>query len=105
MAKRKPRIGIALGAGSARGWAHIGALQTLVGAGIGFLSVVVALLVINVYYGGLKFPIAFFSSFMIPLHALWWGPVIGAGTAILGSFFPAVSGMRVKVSEVFAKVA
>jgi len=34
MAKRKPRIGIALGAGSARGWAHIGALQTLVGAGI-----------------------------------------------------------------------
>jgi len=34
MAKRKPRIGIALGAGSARGWAHIGVLQTLVGAGI-----------------------------------------------------------------------
>ena len=34
MAKRKPRIGIALGAGSARGWAHIGVLQTLVGNGI-----------------------------------------------------------------------
>jgi NTE family protein len=34
MAKRKPRIGIALGAGSARGWAHIGVLQALVGAGI-----------------------------------------------------------------------
>ena len=34
MAKRKPRIGIALGAGSARGWANIGVLQTLVGAGI-----------------------------------------------------------------------
>lgn len=34
MAKRNPRIGIALGAGSARGWAHIGVLQTLVAADI-----------------------------------------------------------------------
>lgn len=34
MAKRKPRIGIALGAGSARGWAHIGVLQALVDDGI-----------------------------------------------------------------------
>lgn len=34
MAKRKPRIGIALGAGSARGWAHIGVLQALDEAGI-----------------------------------------------------------------------
>ncbi len=34
MAKRKPRIGIALGAGSARGWAHIGVLQSLIEAGI-----------------------------------------------------------------------
>jgi NTE family protein len=31
---RTPRIGIALGAGSARGWAHIGVLQALVEAGI-----------------------------------------------------------------------
>jgi len=34
MAQRKPRIGIALGAGSARGWAHIGVLQALLEAGI-----------------------------------------------------------------------
>jgi len=34
MARRKPRIGIALGAGSARGWAHIGVLRTLLEAGI-----------------------------------------------------------------------
>jgi NTE family protein len=34
VAKRKPRIGIALGSGSARGWAHIGALQALAEAGI-----------------------------------------------------------------------
>src|SRR5690348_17458858 len=34
MARRKPRIGIALGAGSARGWAHIGVLQALQKSGI-----------------------------------------------------------------------
>ena len=34
MARQKPRIGITLGAGSARGWAHIGVLQALVTAGI-----------------------------------------------------------------------
>ena len=34
MARRKLRIGIALGAGSARGWAHIGVLQALEAAGI-----------------------------------------------------------------------
>jgi NTE family protein len=30
----KPRIGLALGAGAARGWAHIGVLRTLIAAGI-----------------------------------------------------------------------
>lgn len=34
MAMRKPRIGIALGSGSARGWAHIGVLQALAKAGL-----------------------------------------------------------------------
>jgi NTE family protein len=34
MAKRRPRIGIALGAGSARGWAHIGVLRALTKEGI-----------------------------------------------------------------------
>ena len=34
MARQRPRIGIALGAGSARGWAHIGVLGALAKAGI-----------------------------------------------------------------------
>src|SRR3990172_2404963 len=34
MARRKPHIGIALGAGSARGWAHIGVLQAFLEARI-----------------------------------------------------------------------
>ena len=33
-APRRPRIGLALGSGSARGWAHIGVLRALLGAGI-----------------------------------------------------------------------
>ena len=34
MPKRKPVIGLALGSGSARGWAHVGVLRTLLEAGI-----------------------------------------------------------------------
>mgnify|MGYP002413074871 FL=1 len=34
MRLRKPRLGIALGSGSARGWAHIGVLRALEQAGI-----------------------------------------------------------------------
>lgn len=56
-------------------------------------------------FGGIKFPIAFFAAFMIPLDALWWGPALGAGTAFLGSVIPAWSARSVKVSEVFARVA
>ena len=32
-ARRKPKIGLALGGGVARGWAHIGALEVLIEAG------------------------------------------------------------------------
>ena len=32
--QRKPRIGLALGSGSARGWAHIGAIRALEERGI-----------------------------------------------------------------------
>lgn len=56
-------------------------------------------------FGGIKFPIAFFAAFLIPLDALWWGPALGAGTALLGSIIPAWSARSVKVSEVFARVA
>ena len=34
MTMRRPRIGLALGSGSARGWAHIGVLRVLMDAGI-----------------------------------------------------------------------
>jgi len=34
LARRRPRLGLALGSGSARGWAHIGVLQALDEAGV-----------------------------------------------------------------------
>ena len=55
--------------------------------------------------GGIKFPIAFFPSFMIPAQAWLWGAAVGAGTAVVGSFLPAWSARSVKVSEVFSKVS
>lgn len=40
----------------------------------------------------------------VPNNALWWGPLIGAATALVGSLVPAGSACTVKVSEVFARV-
>jgi putative ABC transport system permease protein len=76
----------------------------LIGALSGFMATATAFAVINAI-GGIPFPIAFFPKFFIPADALWWGPVIGASVAILGSIFPAWTARSVKVSEVFAKVA
>ena len=77
----------------------------LLGAGSGFLSSAATWWFINDVQGGLKFPIAFFPSFMIPDDALWWGPLVGGLAALLGSFSPAWSACMVKVTDVFAKVA
>jgi putative ABC transport system permease protein len=75
----------------------IGALAGLVSAGGAYL-------LINYAFGGLKFPIAFFPAFFIPINVLWWGFGVGAGTALAGSVLPAWSACSVKVSQVFAKV-
>jgi len=77
----------------------------LIGTISGALSTGMAFVIIDYGFGGFKFPIAFFPSFMIPKAALWWGPMIGAVTSALGSIVPAWSARTVKVSEVFSKVA
>lgn len=76
----------------------------LIGALSGFMATATAFAAINAM-GGLPLPIAFFPKFFIPADALWWGPVIGAGAAFIGSLFPAMTARSVKVSEVFSKVA
>jgi len=78
--------------------------SVLLGVVAGFLSSAATWYIVNNVFGGVPFPIAFFPKFMIPIGALWWGPVTGGLAAVAGSFFPAVSACLVKVSEVFAKV-
>lgn len=76
----------------------------LLGATAGLFSAGLTWFVVNRVLGGLKFPIAFFSAFLIPDAAIWWGVAVGAATAFAGSFFPAWSARTVRVSEVFARV-
>ena len=52
--------------------------------------------------GGL--PFGAMEKFFISDNALWWGPAIGAGTALAGSLLPAWTARSVKASEVFARV-
>src|SRR5207249_653748 len=76
----------------------------LLGVTAGFLSSGLTWLLVNRVYGGIPFPIAFFSKIFIADDALWWGPAVGAFAAIAGSLSPAWSACRVQVSEVSAKV-
>jgi len=76
----------------------------LVGVGAGLCSAGLTWAMINHVLGGLKFPIAFFGAFYIPLAALWWGVAVGTLTALVGSVLPAWAASQVRVSEVFAKV-
>ncbi len=77
----------------------------LLGTLAGLLSGVLTYTIVNWGFGGLKFPIAFFDVFLIPADALWWGVAVGALSALVGSLVPAWSACRVKVVDVFSKVA
>jgi putative ABC transport system permease protein len=77
----------------------------LVGVLAGFLSAGGTILVINKAIGGVKFPIAFFPAFKVPVAALWWGPLVGGLTALAGSLLPSWSARSVKVAEVFSKIS
>jgi putative ABC transport system permease protein len=77
----------------------------LVGALSGALSTTTAWAGINQLMGGFALPIAFFGKFKVADAALWWGPTVGAFAAAVGSFLPAWSARRVKVTEVFSRIA
>jgi putative ABC transport system permease protein len=77
----------------------------LIGVVGGLVSAGATWLVINQYFGGVKFPIAFFPSFTIPAQAWIWGVLIGGATAFFGSVVPAWSARSVKVAQVFSKTA
>ncbi len=77
----------------------------LIGLLSGLISAGGSWLIVNEVAGGIPFPIAFFPKFLIPTAAWWWGLAVGGGTAFMGSFFPAWTACRIKVSEVFSHVA
>jgi putative ABC transport system permease protein len=77
----------------------------LIGAVSGALSAWLTYFVVNRIYGGIDFPIAFFAKFSISDMAPWWGLAIGTGAAFAGSVLPAWTACRVKVAEVFGRVA
>jgi putative ABC transport system permease protein len=77
----------------------------VIGTSAGVVSAGTTFLLVNYVFGGLKFPIAFFPAFFISPHAWWWGAAIGAGTAFVGSIWPAWSARTVRVADVFARTA
>ena len=76
-----------------------------VGALSGLLSGTLTYLLIHVLMHGFPFPILWISKFDVFVDAIWWGLMVGSLTALVGSAFPAWTACRVKVTDVFAKVA
>lgn len=76
---------------------------------LGMMSGLIASLatytIVNLGFGGIRFPIAFFPSFNIPLWSIAWGIAMGALAAFFGSVIPAWNARSVTVSEVFSKIA
>jgi putative ABC transport system permease protein len=77
----------------------------LVGALSGAIATTAAWTLINQVMGGFALPIGFFGKFKVADAALWWGPAVGAFAAAAGCFLPAWSARRVKVTEVFSRIA
>jgi putative ABC transport system permease protein len=77
----------------------------LVGVLSGAIATTSAWYLLNVKMGGFALPIGFFGKFKVADSALWWGPTVGALAAAAGSFLPAWSARKVKVTEVFSRIA
>jgi putative ABC transport system permease protein len=77
----------------------------LVGGGSGLLAAAFTFGFFNLAYGGVPFEIAFSPVFRIPEVSLLWGAAMGFATAFLGSALPSWSASKVKVAEVFSKIA
>jgi putative ABC transport system permease protein len=76
----------------------------LVGALAGLVGAAITHILINVLMGGLPMGQGF-GILLVAKSIYWWGPAIGAATGFFGSFLPAWTARRVKVSNVFASVA
>ena len=55
--------------------------------------------------GNVKIQIAFLGAFYVPSVVMLYGTILGMAVAFVGSIGPALSARKIKVSDVFAKVA
>lgn len=72
---------------------------------IGFLGGLLSSSMAYYMLGTVKFQLAFLGEFRVPAMAMVYGPLLGMAVALAGSIGPALTARRVKVSEVFARVA
>jgi len=92
------------------GFTPLQILVLILGEGIflgvlgGFLGVAVPHVLVNYVFKGIRLPLGFFPVFFVPVRAYYWGPWIGAATALAGSVVPAINGCRVRVAEIFSRV-
>jgi putative ABC transport system permease protein len=75
----------------------------LVGTLSGFMATATAYSAVNAS-GGISLGIAFFSRFFVPEDALWWGPLIGGITSLIGAILPSMTAYRIRASQVFSRV-
>jgi putative ABC transport system permease protein len=72
---------------------------------IGFLGGAISSSIAVFWLQQVKLQIAFLGAFKVPTTALLYGPLLGMAVAFAGSIGPALTARKVKVSEVFARVA
>jgi putative ABC transport system permease protein len=82
-------------------------MALILGEGIflGALAGELSALVVWGLMNNIKTQIPIFGQFKVPDEALLWGFAAGAVTAFFGSLFPAFTARKVKVVDVFSKVA
>jgi putative ABC transport system permease protein len=74
----------------------LGAVSGLVAGGLIYW-------IANTWFSGIT--LAGSDPFPVPWQAIVWGGLVGGGTALIGSVFPAWTASVVRVSQVFARVA
>ena len=72
---------------------------------VGLLAGAMSTLLAYALISALGLHMGMFGSFLIPLVVLAYGPCLGVAVSVLGSIGPALNAKKVKVAEVFAKVA
>ena len=72
---------------------------------VGLLAGAMSTLLAYALISALGLHMGMFGSFRIPLVVLAYGPCLGVAVSVLGSIGPALNAKKVKVAEVFAKVA